>query len=405
MGIFDGMNDPNTMGLLAAAANMLQASGPSTRPVGLGQILGGGLMGGMEAYQGAKDRLRENKMNDLKMRQLEGQFDDQQKVRDFYGNVGTRFNSPEGFDAKTLYADMLRSGSPTLAQNALQGLTKEDESIVVGEGGALVNKLTGKSLFENPKPEKLPDGMRMGINGPEWIPGYISGKSQIGRAGATNVVLPKIEVKTGESIAGQVGPILKGTREQALAGLKLVDSAKRIFDAAESGNLYAGPLANWQLRGAQVADVLNLGGKDTKEKIANTRAVVRGMAEQAVAARSQLGGQAQISNAEQELLNKATSGDIADLTVDEILQIAKLNDVLGRQLYKSHQSYLNEMRANPNFEGLAAFYRVPSMPPEIPSGTTVKPPLPPNMQQGKGKFLGIEEPSKKPQGAKFLGFE
>lgn len=183
------------------------------------------------------------------------------------------------------------------------------------------------------------------------------------RASASNVsVQPKIELKTGESLAGQVGPMLKVSREGAMAGLKLVDSAGRILDAAERGNLYAGPTANVRLQVAQLGDLLGIAGKGTAEKITNTRAVIRGMAEQAVAARSQLGGQAQISNSEQELLNKATSGDIADLTHAELVQIAQLNDTLGRQLYAQHDDQVRTLSNDPTLQGLTKFYAVPPMP-------------------------------------------
>lgn len=189
----------------------------------------------------------------------------------------------------------------------------------------------------------------------------INAKSQIGAASAPRTEI-KVDARTGESLAGQIGPIVKGTREQALSGIKLVDSANRILDVAEQGNLYAGPFANIRLRSAQVADVLKIGGKDTAEKISNTRTVVRAMAEQGVAARSQLGGQAQISNTEQELLNKATSGDIGELTVGEIVQIAQLNDRLGRQLYSLHGSQLEAMQGNPGLKGMIPFYAVPPLP-------------------------------------------
>lgn len=182
------------------------------------------------------------------------------------------------------------------------------------------------------------------------------------KAGATNIS-NKTEVKLGESIANQVGPILKESREQALAGTRLVDSAHRIMDAAEKGDLYAGPLANVQLKAAQWGEKFGFTGKDTKEKIENTRNAIRGMAEQAVSARSQLGSQAQISNSEQELLNKATSGDIGDLTHGEVVQIAALNERMGRQMFARHGDQVKNVEGDPNTAGLAKFYKVPDIAP------------------------------------------
>jgi hypothetical protein len=156
--------------------------------------------------------------------------------------------------------------------------------------------------------------------------------------------------------------MLKATQEQAMAGLKLVDSAQRILTATQGGNVFLGPMADIRLKAAQFADLLGVGGKDNEEKIQNTRAVVRGMAEQAVAARSQLGGQAQISNAEQELINKATSGSIGELTGPETIQIAKLNDRLGRALYAKHQSMLKGLQSVPDTQNLMPFFQVPPLP-------------------------------------------
>lgn len=67
MGILDGFNldDPQTQGLLAAAAQMLQQSGPSLRPTGLGQILGGGL----SAYQGASTDAKRRKLEEDQLKQ------------------------------------------------------------------------------------------------------------------------------------------------------------------------------------------------------------------------------------------------------------------------------------------------------------------------------------------------
>jgi hypothetical protein len=61
MGLFDSLSNLNpdqTQGLLAAAAQMLQASGPSRMPVGFGQIAGAGMQG----YQGGVDEAQKRRM-------------------------------------------------------------------------------------------------------------------------------------------------------------------------------------------------------------------------------------------------------------------------------------------------------------------------------------------------------
>lgn len=260
--------------------------------------------------------------------------------------------------------------------------------------GEAVYDEAGNRLFGNDKPEELTTNQREyaqavkeGFKGSlqEWIEGQK-------RAGATSITLPKIELKTGESIAGQIGPMLREGRDQARAGLKLVESAGRVLDAAEKGQIFAGPTANLRFKTAQavtaLGDALGIEGGTTAKKIANTRAVIRGMAEQAVAARSQLGGQAQISNSEQELLNRATAGDIGDLTMGEILQIAQTNDSLGRQIYGLHEATMSQVRARPDLKALGDFYEVPPLPPARAKASTPAAAISPGTVERGYRFKG-----------------
>jgi len=72
MGIFDSLqglgnlNPDQTQGLLAAAAQMLQQSGPSRTPTNLGQIVGGGL----GAYQQGMDASKKRKQDEEQAKQL-----------------------------------------------------------------------------------------------------------------------------------------------------------------------------------------------------------------------------------------------------------------------------------------------------------------------------------------------
>lgn len=63
---FSNMNEDQTQGLLAAAAQMLQQSGPSRTPTSFGQIAGGGMM----AYQGAMNEAKKRKKEEEQQRQM-----------------------------------------------------------------------------------------------------------------------------------------------------------------------------------------------------------------------------------------------------------------------------------------------------------------------------------------------
>lgn len=74
-GLLDGFNmNPQTMGLLGAAASMLEAGGPSRVPVSLGQAMGRGILGFTSGHSAGMDRqneqekmklMREKAMQDL----------------------------------------------------------------------------------------------------------------------------------------------------------------------------------------------------------------------------------------------------------------------------------------------------------------------------------------------------
>lgn len=77
MGLLDGTDfDPQTQGLLAAAFQGLQASGPSRMPVSLGQIIGQGGMAGLNEYQQAMQIAQKKKREDalMELEKMRGQL-------------------------------------------------------------------------------------------------------------------------------------------------------------------------------------------------------------------------------------------------------------------------------------------------------------------------------------------
>jgi len=93
-GFFDMFgSDPKSQGMLAAAAQILQSSGPSFKPTGLGQILGGGL----EAYQQTEQRAREQgqigQMRGLQIKNAESDLAAQELARQRAQEAQTLANS------------------------------------------------------------------------------------------------------------------------------------------------------------------------------------------------------------------------------------------------------------------------------------------------------------------------
>jgi hypothetical protein len=173
----------------------------------------------------------------------------------------------------------------------------------------------------------------------------IGAKQSISRAGASNVNV-RVDNKLGESVAGQVGPMVEQSYQAANGAQQSIVNADNIIKAIDSGKVIAGPAATLRLKGAQIADTLGIGGKDNAEKIANTRQTIQGLAQSVITARGQLKGQGQVSDYEGKLLSRATSGEIDDLTAPEIKQLAQVQKRLSGQLIEQHKQLTAKLRAH-----------------------------------------------------------
>jgi hypothetical protein len=178
----------------------------------------------------------------------------------------------------------------------------------------------------------------------------------------TNV---KIENKMGEGVAAQIGPMMKDSLDVATGAVKQVDAAKRVIGAIDAGKIIAGPFAGGRVTLAQMGQALGVGGADAKEQLANTRQVIRGLAEMTLQGRSQMKGQGAITESEGLLAERANSGKIEDLTIPEIKQLALAIDRAARFAYAEHERKYQEMLKNPTTSSLATYYQGPAMPPAI----------------------------------------
>jgi len=191
------------------------------------------------------------------------------------------------------------------------------------------------------------------------------------KAAAAKGIDLKIDTKLGESVAGQIGPMLRESYEQATGSQQQLATADQLIKAVESGKLLTGPGATLRLRALQVGQALGVGGKDDAEVISNTRAAIQGLAQSTLAARGALKGQGQVSDNEGKLLERAASGAVDDLTGPEIKQIAQTNKKLAQQLIALHAQRVAKARANPATAGISDFYDIVTpdspTPPPAPS--------------------------------------
>lgn len=193
----------------------------------------------------------------------------------------------------------------------------------------------------------------------------------------------KIDNKMGEGVAAQIGPMMKDSLDVATGAVKQVDASQRVISAIDKGQIIAGPLAGGRVTLAQMGQALGVGGADAKEQLANTRQVIRGLAEMTLQGRSQMKGQGAITESEGLLAEKANSGRIEDLTVPEIKQLALASERAARFAHAEHERKYLEMANNPRTSSLATYYKGPAMPPPI----TAQPPAAPKSSGGAWKVV------------------
>jgi len=264
-----------------------------------------------------------------------------------------------GQDKQAVQDYMMRPESP-YAEKLIekQLFPKEEEAYTLAPGQ---QRMKGNQVIASaPKEQSLPGAVQeyqfavsQGYKGSfnQW-------KNDNARAGATNVT-NRIENKVGESIAAQVGPMLKASTEKTTGAINLANSSRLMIEALDKGSAYVGPTANARLKLAQFGQVLGVGGKDEAAKINNTRQLIRSLAEGGVEARKELAGQGQVTESEAAAVQKAYSGNIEDLTVSEIRLIAGLNVKREKLARQRHGRVLQNAPAQ-----LQPFYQVD---PEAPA--------------------------------------
>lgn len=209
-----------------------------------------------------------------------------------------------------------------------------------------------------------------------------------GKASAPSVSV-RLDNKTGESLAKPIGEMVQGSKDIAMSSIDQIETANRIRAALDSGQVMAGPGTTLKLSADRVAQVLGVGGKDSSERLQNTRQVIKGLADFTLGARKQLKGQGQVSDFEGKLIEKASSGDIDSLTVPEIRSLVDVTDRLARKAYGLHGRNIEALKGNPEYAGLLPFYSVPDLPP--PPKAKDPAPKAGAPKTAPVKFLGYED--------------
>ena len=184
--------------------------------------------------------------------------------------------SPE---VKAAY-EMLASPSPAVQKAGEMKLKELTESQVVAPGGTVYQG--GKAVYTAPSAPGTPSTLARLMSEmnalPPGDPRRAMYQSQINKEtthaprAVTNVNV-STEKKFGEAFAGKIADADVAKMTTAENAPRLADSANRIIDIVNKGDVFTGPAADIKLN---IARALNVAGADNAEKIANTEILIAG---------------------------------------------------------------------------------------------------------------------------------
>ena len=152
---------------------------------------------------------------------------------------------------------------------------------------------------------------------------------QTTHAPPVNISLTQSAEKSfGSAFAGKLAESDINLKDAAANAPDAARNANRILEVLASGNIIAGPGAEWKLKTAKLLNASGLPGfvgKDNTELISNTEQLQMGLASQTLDAikTSGLGAGAGFTNADRDFLEKAKSGNI-DMTPETLRRTAEL---------------------------------------------------------------------------------
>jgi len=152
---------------------------------------------------------------------------------------------------------------------------------------------------------------------------------QTTHAPPVNISLSQSAEKSfGSALAGALAKSDVDLRDAALNAPEAAGNANRILEVLSSGNIIAGPGAEWKLKTAKLLNASGLPGfigKDNTELISNTEQLQKSLASQTLDSikTSGLGAGAGFTNADRDFLEKAKSGNI-DMTPETLRRTAEL---------------------------------------------------------------------------------
>lgn len=146
-------------------------------------------------------------------------------------------------------------------------------------------------------------------------------------------------------------------RDTAVGAKNSLQTANRLLYSLSQPGIIAGPTADAEIVIRQLAEFGNYGGKDNRERLANTRAAIQAMAQLELDAAAQMKGQGAITEGERALLAKAASGNIR-MTVPELRTLAEIVRKTAQYRIKNYNAYAKRLAELPGLEKVAPLLTV-----------------------------------------------
>jgi hypothetical protein len=403
-------------GLLQAAMAIGQASGPSTTPRSLMQILSSGVAAGQQGYSEAQKNaitqlLTRQKLDEAKRAQASQEAYQRYLMGGAQPTEGMEITPQQAISAPGMPAGptvdraaMIGQPAPSMMPSGISTLTREQRAMLStlpaekgipemlkltqpSEKVKLLAELGMKPTLENlrllDKPEADPEKIRYlnalnlpitlenfrKLDKPEALPSEIQILQATGtpvtfdnvqalrRSSATKVDITQSAAKSGVELAyDNAIKDLGVSRDMARSANTTLANIDRILPALDTA--IVGPAADTRTTLLRIGKQLNIGGANADEVLKNTAVVVQGLAQQELAAAEQMRGQGTLTDSERAILRRAAGGD-QSLTAGELRAGLLAAQRTSRMRSESHGQLLQKaVTAIPELSRIAPMYEV-----------------------------------------------
>lgn len=183
---------------------------------------------------------------------------------------------------------------------------------------------------------------------------------------------PQVSVNTADN------PFLRGLGEasakafetgatQARGALDTIGTVHQIRSALDTSGLQLGPTTKAQLFLSRIGEKFVGATATEQEKLSKARQIIQGQAQLELDAAKQMKGQGQITEAEREIIRRASSGDVDNMSNSEMRSLLDTLEKMSRIKIKAHNTQLDAMRKQKNISPMVLSPFDVQMPPEYKS--------------------------------------